>query len=968
MGWAGPSLEAMRPLMITLLATLLLAAPASAARFQHTGPDVDFTVAATDVVKLTVTGHKLGDPRQLTFTRGTGATPSTIGAGCSIFINTGIASCFVGSTTRLRLTTNDKPDTIDASGTATPFDASVPEVFDTKGGDDALIAGPLADTVDAGDGDDAITGGTGADQLRGRAGDDRFTGLTPGDLVDGGAGADLLDLSGDVGGGVSISLNGVADDGPLGSDANVLGIETVRATPSADVLTGGTAAERPRGRRRRGHDRHARRRCRRSRLRRGRRLRARRRGRPAHGLRAHRAAAAGRGRRGRDVSGRRRRRTRQHHTRRWRGRVRRCRGRAVRRPRRGRRPGRPGLRRQPPQRAPGGARHPRQPHRQDCDGSDGKRSLAGGRLSFDFLTFRDGSTKVATLLGRDLATGGRAELRCKGPGCRGLAKRAGKRGKGGAVNLRKLIRRRLRAGAVLEVRITAPDATGRVIRFKMRRGQRQKRTTLCLAPRGEAAGAVRLTGPRGQGRGCAAPAPCARRGWPGRTAGVACPADGRSLRAGPAAVGPRAHSQSRPLPAAGGDGDPRRARGPRRRPRGHGRPAPDRGGARRAAAVRRRPARSRRPRPARAPQPAARPIRALFAGRRSLLVQAPRGTVGVRGGASSPWAEPVLETGAALLAGNAVVLSTPLGERVRAAFERGGVPLELIALVASGDDLGALASHVVDTRPPRQKGTMLALDGAPLERTATGALWAAFAGGGRHRAAVGRLVVVPSVAEPLIDAVVATARRLRPGDPRQPETEVGPCARPRRARGSRSSSPRLSRTGPSCCAAARSTSTAWRARSTTGGAARCPTDARLLHEPVPGPVLAVVEAGVGGSRRSRSPRAARPCPCGAATARAASGWRAPSAPRSRGSTSMAIRSLAQRCGWPPTSTRAASPPSPRGCARRAGSQLDPALVRASTATARLQHGRESERLGVLRSGALPLARTAARLAREALDR
>ena len=191
--------------MITLLATLLLAAPASAARFQHTGPDVDFTVAATDVVKLTVTGHKLGDPRQLTFTRGTGATPFTIGAGCSIFINTGIASCFVGDTTRLRLTTNDKPDTIDASGTATPFDASVPEVFDTKGGDDALIAGPLADTVDAGDGDDAITGGTGADQLRGGAGDDRFTGLTPGDLVDGGAGADLLDLSGDVGGGVSIS-------------------------------------------------------------------------------------------------------------------------------------------------------------------------------------------------------------------------------------------------------------------------------------------------------------------------------------------------------------------------------------------------------------------------------------------------------------------------------------------------------------------------------------------------------------------------------------------------------------------------------------------------------------------------------------------------------------------------------------------------------------------------------------------
>jgi hypothetical protein len=47
---------------------------------------------------------------------------------------------------------------------------------------------------------------------------------------------------------------------------------------------------------------------------------------------------------------------------------------------------------------------------------------------------------------------------------------------------------------------------------------------------------------------------------------------------------------------------------------------------------------------------------------------------------------------------------------------------------------------------------------------------------------------------------------------------------------------------------------------------------------------------------------------------------------------------------------------------------DPALVRASTATARLQHGRENERLTVLRKGAVPLARTAARLAREALGR
>jgi hypothetical protein len=47
---------------------------------------------------------------------------------------------------------------------------------------------------------------------------------------------------------------------------------------------------------------------------------------------------------------------------------------------------------------------------------------------------------------------------------------------------------------------------------------------------------------------------------------------------------------------------------------------------------------------------------------------------------------------------------------------------------------------------------------------------------------------------------------------------------------------------------------------------------------------------------------------------------------------------------------------------------DPQLVRAATASARLMHGRETERLAVLRGGALPLVRTGVRLAREALGR
>src|SRR4051794_12666804 len=44
-------------------------------------------------------------------------------------------------------------------------------------------------------------------------------------------------------------------------------------------------------------------------------------------------------------------------------------------------------------------------------------------------------------------------------------------------------------------------------------------------------------------------------------------------------------------------------------------------------------------------------------GRRATLFQAPAGVVGIRGGDGSPWAEPVLEAAAALLAGNGVVLA-----------------------------------------------------------------------------------------------------------------------------------------------------------------------------------------------------------------------------------------------------------------------------------------------------------------------
>ena len=64
---------------------------------------------------------------------------------------------------------------------------------------------------------------------------------------------------------------------------------------------------------------------------------------------------------------------------------------------------------------------------------------------------------------------------------------------------------------------------------------------------------------------------------------------------------------------------------------------------------------------------------------------------------------------------------------MQSAFTRGGLPEELLQVVG-GDELAG-AAHVVALDPPAAKGTMLVLEGAPLDRVVTGAVWAAFAGG-----------------------------------------------------------------------------------------------------------------------------------------------------------------------------------------------------------------------------------------------
>ena len=362
----------------------------------------------------------------------------------------------------------------------------------------------------------------------------------------------------------------------------------------------------------------------------------------------------------------------------------------------------------------------------------------------------------------------------------------------------------------------------------------------------------------------------------------------------------------------------------------------------------------------------------LRAGRRSVLLPTPAGVVGIRGTGSSTWAEPALEVAAALLAGNAVLLapSAPLATaRMISAFERAGIPEGLVQAVHGKEASRALTTHcdrVIGVDPGDPKGTMLVLDGAPLARAVTGALWAAYAHSGRGAYAVGRAVVTPEVAEPFLERISQEARSLRVGDPRDPETEVGPL----RSREDLEAVDTLvtASGGELVCGGpveVEGLGGAFYAPAVLRGV---PAEAEVLTERVPGPVLAVVEAASEAEAIALAGRAHG----------AVSVWTGERAHGER-----VARTLDAELAWvndhglplPGAPVRLARHVDNRQLASqptrlRSARWLpyDPALVRASTATARLLHGRESERLEALRAGAVPLARTGLRLLREAVGR
>ena len=183
----------------------------------------------------------------------------------------------------------------------------------------------------------------------------------------------------------------------------------------------------------------------------------------------------------------------------------------------------------------------------------------------------------------------------------------------------------------------------------------------------------------------------------------------------------------------------------------------------------------------------------------------PLGVVGVIAPWNYPWSIPFQEVAMALMAGNAVVLKpaplTPLiGQRIQWVFERAGLPEGIVRTIHGDAEAGQalvessaakifftgsveVGRRVGISCAERMKGSVLELGGkdamivcadANLPNAVSGCLWGGFANAGQTCSGIERVYVVREVAERFVEGLVAGASALRVGDPMDWTTEIGP--------------------------------------------------------------------------------------------------------------------------------------------------------------------------------------------------
>ncbi len=182
------------------------------------------------------------------------------------------------------------------------------------------------------------------------------------------------------------------------------------------------------------------------------------------------------------------------------------------------------------------------------------------------------------------------------------------------------------------------------------------------------------------------------------------------------------------------------------------------------------------------------------------IERVPHGLLAIITPYSSPLFLPLRHVIPALLAGNAILFKpssrTPRTTNLIVSLFADVLPPDLLTVLVGGADVGrelirAGADRVFFTGSMASgrdvavacarefvpcslelggKNAALVLDDAPIERTAQGIVWAAFAGAGQSSASVERVYVVRAVADKLTERIVAVTKTLRP------EVDYGPLA------------------------------------------------------------------------------------------------------------------------------------------------------------------------------------------------
>ena len=200
------------------------------------------------------------------------------------------------------------------------------------------------------------------------------------------------------------------------------------------------------------------------------------------------------------------------------------------------------------------------------------------------------------------------------------------------------------------------------------------------------------------------------------------------------------------------------------------------------------------------------PVPLLLPTKRHWVTFEPLGVVGIISPWNWPFMIPFAEVAHALAAGNGVLLKpselTPLcGDEIAKVFAEAGLPDGVLRVIHGYGDTGAALCEagpvrkifftgstttgrkVMETAAKHMKPVVLELGGkdpavvladADIDRTAEGILWNALGNCGQTCAGVERVYVDRRIHDRFVDRLVEEARRVRPGDPKDPDTQIGP--------------------------------------------------------------------------------------------------------------------------------------------------------------------------------------------------